>query len=123
MLADLQRLSTGCTLEPWFVAAIRHPISKEPLAKKDCRTINGILDLRPELLDAKAWKIGQDAYEAWAKSLIHCGTAKLFQRELDSVRAIYAEMPVKGACLDVGGLDGRIRSFMEPGQRYACVDP
>ena len=32
-------------------------------------------------------------------------------------------MPIKGACLDVGGLDGRIRAFMEPEQRYACVDP
>jgi SAM-dependent methyltransferase len=32
-------------------------------------------------------------------------------------------MAIKGACLDVGGLDGRIRSFMESEQRYACVDP
>ena len=47
----------------------------------------------------------------------------MFQRELSSVRAIYATMAITGACLDVGGLDGRIRHFMRPGQRYACVDP
>ncbi len=123
MPSDLQGLSTGCVLEPWFVAAIRHPISKMPLAENDCRVLNGILDLRPERLNAQAWKFGQDAYETWEKEQIRCGTAQLFQRELDSVRSIYSEMPIKGACLDVGGLDGRIRSFMEPDQRYACVDP
>ena len=123
MRNDLQRLSTGCVLEPWFVAAIRHPISKKPLAEKDCRTTNGILDLRPDLLDAKAWKAGQDAYEAWEKVQVRSGTVMKFQRELDSVKSIYTEMPIKGACLDVGGLDGRVRSFMEHEQRYACVDP
>jgi SAM-dependent methyltransferase len=120
---DLEKLSTGCALEPWFVAALRHPISKKPLAEKDCRVVNGILDFRPDLPDAQVWKSGQDAYEKWEKQQIRTGTDQLFKRELESVKEIYAAMPIKGACLDVGGLDGRIRSFMEPGQRYACVDP
>lgn len=123
MRPSLENLSSGCELEPWFVAALRHPISKAPVVEGECHTINGILDFSPDLPEAELWKSGQDAYEKWAKAETRRGTVALFQDELDRVRSIYATMPIKGACLDVGGLDGRIRAYMEPGQRYACVDP
>jgi SAM-dependent methyltransferase len=36
---------------------------------------------------------------------------------------VYADLPIEGSCLDVGGSDGRLRHFMPSDARYACVDP
>ncbi len=119
----LREAASGCPLEDWLIAALRHPITKQTLEERDGRTIDGILDLRPALHAVQKWSTGQKFYEAWEKVQIRTGTVEMFQRELSSVRAIYATMAITGACLEVGGLDGRIRHFMRPGQRYACVDP
>jgi SAM-dependent methyltransferase len=120
---EIITLSSGCVLEPWFAAALRHPFSKQTLTKNECHTVDGILDFRLELRDAQVWKSGQAAYEAWADEQIRLSTIELFQREVSGVRPVYDTFPIKGACLDVGGLDGRVRTFMAPEQRYACVDP
>jgi len=131
-------LSTGCYLEPWFCDIIRDPLSKDHLILTDGKlksswsrfySVNaGILDFRldgqTDTAVLRDWQKGQGAYEAFAKALItKAGMADVYRREIEGVRPVYDELPIRGACLDVGGFDGRVRSFMAPDAPYACVDP
>jgi SAM-dependent methyltransferase len=120
---DLFAEATGCTLENWLLDILCHPMTKEPLKPGDFRITNGLLDFRQPSSVEQEWQSGQDAYEKWERSEVRNGTVEHFQQELNSVRPVYEAIPISGDVLDVGGLDGRIRSFMRPEQRYACVDP
>ena len=90
-------------------------------------SVHGILDLRlygwENSAALREWSEGQAAYESFSEHLITAGTSELYRKEIEGVRPVYEEMPIQGACLDVGGFDGRVRHFMPPDAPYACVDP
>jgi SAM-dependent methyltransferase len=137
-MTSISDLSTGCRLDSWFCDIIRDPLSKDRLDLAEdklrsswghCYFVNaGILDFRfgGQMATAASsdWHSGQLAYEAFAKALITRNkTVDFYQREIDNVRPVYEELPIRGACIDVGGFDGRVRTFMAPNAAYACVDP
>jgi SAM-dependent methyltransferase len=134
---NLGALSTGCRLDPWFSDVLRDPLSKDRLLIADGAVMSswgrrypaahGILDLRlygsENGVALREWSEGQIAYEAFSEQLVTAGTAERYLREIDGVRQVYEEIPILGSCLDVGGFDGRVRHFMPPDARYACVEP
>jgi SAM-dependent methyltransferase len=121
-------------LDPWVLDILRDPLSKSPLKIEGDNVTSdygwrypvtdGVFDLR--MIDSYVgaagilWRDGQDFYEK-------CDGAKLsleeYTRERRGVEDVYRAIPIRGRCLDVGGNDGRLRSFLEPGQEYMCIDP
>ena len=130
-------LSTGCRLEPWFNDVLRDPLSKDHLLIENGNMVSswgrrypvdhGILDLRlygsENGAGMREWSRGQLAYEYFAEHLVTTATVALYLKEIEGVRPVYEEIPIRGSCLDVGGFDGRVRHFMQPDAPYACVDP
>jgi len=134
---SLRDLSTACRLEPWFNDVLRDPLAKDHLLVasgnvvsswgRPYSTAHGILDLRlygsEDGAVLREWSQGQLAYESFAEHLVTAGTVELYLKEIEGVRPVYEDMPIRGSCLDVGGFDGRVRHFMQPDAPYACVDP
>ena len=46
-----------------------------------------------------------------------------YASERRGVEAVYQDIPILGRCLDVGGMDGRLRAFLAEGQEYLSIDP
>jgi SAM-dependent methyltransferase len=135
-LLGISYLSRGCRLEPWFCDLLRDPLSKDHLLiangnvtsswGRNYPISHGILDFRlygSESGVLREWSEGQLAYEAFSEHLVTAGTTEHYLKEIESVRPVYEEIPIRGSCLDVGGFDGRVRHFMPPDARYACVEP
>ncbi|MBI3539624.1 MAG: methyltransferase domain-containing protein [Candidatus Eisenbacteria bacterium] len=126
-------------LDSWAREIIVDPLAKGPLIEdrsnnrylspygRQYPITNGVLDLR--LLnnhttpDQTRWSRGQSEYEEWSRSLIAGDHLKNYQSEIEQVREVYADMPVVGKCLDVGGHQGRLRQFLSAGQPYISCDP
>lgn len=129
--------STSCLLEPWFVDILRDPLSKECLAFEPPNALKssygrrygisgGVWDFRlfsSDVARQAIWSEGQQAYEEYSKNVSGSRQTAHYLRELDGVRPVYQEIPLLGTVLDVGGGNGRLRAFVESGQRYACIDP
>lgn len=125
-------------LEDWVRDLLVDPLSKEPLClgpEGNCmqspygRTypvVDGIANLRclttATTADQRLWLRGQEAYEKWDKKQSNADVS-VFEAEKDSVREVYEDISLEGACLDVGGHQGRLRAFLTQGQRYVGCDP
>lgn len=120
---NISMSSTSCPLEPWFAQVLIDPATKKAPDIKTLRVERGVLDFRSGPPGASIWNDGQCAYERWALGLIKTETVARYRAELETVREIYAAMPIIAPCLDVGGLDGRVRTYMAEEAAYACVDP
>lgn len=121
--------------DAWVITVLRDPLSKTALKVLPDRLVSdygrtyplrdGVFDLR--LLTASpgkfaaAWRAGQEAYERFMLS--SCPPMPDYVQEREGVAEVYRHIPVTGRCLDVGGLDGRLRAFLEPGQEYLSIDP
>lgn len=124
-------------LDDWARSLLVDPVGKSPLEfRKDavcsdygrCYPIrDGIIDFRPFSASvgehADTWETGQMAYESWSDTLAQKDSLKDYEKELNSVRDVYEAIPIQGACLDVGGHQGRLRAFLAPEQKYMVVDP
>lgn len=106
-------------LDQWALSVLADPISKGPLSSLP--TANGIPDLRVRL--SLAWEGGQGAYEDWQSRISAADARQDYFAEIEGVRAVYAEIPLVGDVLDVGGHQGRLREFLSHGQRYISCDP
>src|SRR5215831_3738853 len=102
-------------MDPWVVDLLVDPIGKTPLARDGNEMISGygrryafrsgVLDLRPFQfrrlsVQGITWVEGQRYYERWQGAL-SAQRHLSYCAELDSVREVYAAMPVVGRCLDV----------------------
>ena len=129
--------SSPAKLDPWVKGILVDPIAKSTLRWTDTGVVSDygvaygfegrILDLRPFRehrfsKPARIWKLGQIAYEHWQKRLGEEVEGD-YSGELAGVREVYEVMPLTGRCLDVGGHQGRLRAFLEPGQEYLIIDP
>ena len=126
-------------LDQWVEDVIVDPLSKEPLTIDNDRKfllspygrkypiVNGVFDLRllnnDTTKDQKLWKAGQREFEHWCEKLSMQDQAQDYFAEIETVREVYAAMPIEGTCIDVGGHQGRLRSFLSPEQRYITCDP
>jgi SAM-dependent methyltransferase len=125
-------------LDEWVSTILVDPLNKNPLVLSDDAkslrasygrkypVVDGVFDLR--LLnnvttnDQKVWKAGQVHYEKWQLDMEAVDDTD-YVAEVNGVRAVYDELPIQGACLDVGGNQGRLRAFLAPGQKYVSCDP
>lgn len=119
----ISSVSTACPIEPWLEKILIDPATKKRLDARSLRVTHGVLDFRSKPPNDSKWNEGQSFYERWARGLIETETVARYRSELETARDIYTEMPIIAPCLDVGGLDGRIRAYMPEGSAYACVDP
>lgn len=124
-------------LDSWVRKLLADPFGKGPL--KDTPQglasaygrlypqVRGIFDFRRRLVgessDAAVWRAGQEQYEAWSRRLVEEDARQNYAAEIDSVREVYAEVPINGRVLDVGGHQGRLREFLGPQQEYLSCDP
>jgi len=119
-------------LAAWCRDILRDPLSKDGLrAAPDGFTSSygrhypflegGIVDLRLLSdgcgLTSQNWLAGQVAFEHFEKREYD------YLAERRSVERVYEEVPIIGRCLDVGGLDGRLRAFLAADQEYLVADP
>ena len=128
---------TSVFLDDWAKGLLVDPIGKSRLEFRGntvcsdygrCYPIRGgIIDLRPFAASvgehAETWKTGQMAYESWSDAVARKDSRADYEEELDSVRDVYEAIPIHGACLDVGGHQGRLRAFLAPDQKYMVIDP
>lgn len=123
-------------IDPWVWKILCDPLSKSPLQPRDGGLVsdygrtypirNNVPDLRVLTQHvgktATKWCQGQEDYERWS-----CRAAKRHSEDYASQRRgvedVYAAIPIRGRCLDVGGNDGRLRTFLRPDQEYVIVDP
>ena len=126
-------------IDPWVKKILVDPLSKDKITHKEedkilvskygrrYPIINGIFDLR--LLtsctneESKKWKKGQEEYEKWSQKCSEEDNRQSYIEELEGVKEVYENIPVKGRCLDVGGSAGRLRAFLSPDQEYISCDP
>jgi SAM-dependent methyltransferase len=124
-------------LENWFRDILVDPLGKEPLSEADgylCTAygrrypiVNGIFDLRvlnnETTADQKTWREGQFEYTKMHVAEIDRDQQIDYAAEIASVKGVYEAISLEGRVLDVGGHQGRLRSFIGAGLRYAGCDP
>lgn len=126
-------------LDNWVKKIIVDPLSKEPLTIDEKNNYlfspygrkypikDDIYDLRLlnniTTTDQKEWKEGQREYERWSTRLASQDQKQNYIKEIEGVREVYEDIPVKGRCLDVGGHQGKLRRFLSPEQEYLICDP
>ena len=124
-------------LDPWVRSVLVDPFGKGPL-KSTTRglestygmvypIVSGVPDFRRPPAgvsgDEEVWRAGQAQYEAWSRRLVEEDARQDYAAEIEGVRGVYADIPLTGRVLDVGGHQGRLREFLRPGQEYLSCDP
>lgn len=126
-------------LDDWVKEIIVDPLSKEPLNLSDNADflvspygrnypiLNGVFDLRllnsETTTDQKTWKEGQREFEKWSVKGACQDQKQDYFAEVDGVREVYEDIVIEGACLDIGGHQGRLRHFLSHEQKYITCDP
>jgi SAM-dependent methyltransferase len=121
------------SVAPWTFEVLRDPLKKERLTAAPegfvsscgrCYPLlaGNIIDLRVlsergSGIVSKEWWTGQAAFEGFE------GKDHDYASERQEVEAVYHQIPIVGRCLDVGGLDGRLRAFLSADQEYLDIDP
>jgi SAM-dependent methyltransferase len=138
-------------LMPHVVAMLRCPLCKAHLDRTDtgffCPTCATAYPLRPVDVgshtepvadfrvarpaycipsSSQAWQAGQHEYESFHETGAARDELAEYRDEIAGVREIYQdEFALRGAVLDVGGHQGRVRQFLSAADRevYVSVDP
>jgi SAM-dependent methyltransferase len=137
MKADHSQYVVTLKLSSWLRELLVDPISKRAFIEHNesgfrapCGFIyryrNGVPDFRVRLkIGARKWLAAQRAFESRVNEYFSTGEADpmFYKREQDRDRPIYETLSLSGRVLDVGGLLGHIRKYMELDQEYCSVDP
>lgn len=124
-------------LEPWFTRILRDPLDKSELKLsphaaesgygRSYHVVDGVYNFCPftysESGQIKHWRKGQEGYEEWSNAVTERDATADYVGQINMLKVIYAEMPIKGRCLDVGGQDGRVRAFLPIQAEFAIIDP
>jgi len=130
-------MTLGTKLDPWVRALLVDPFGKGALTANPrglesafgmvYPLVDGVPDFRRrqagESGDAEVWRAGQEQCEAWSTRLVEEDARQDYAAEIEGVRAVYADIPILGRVLDVGGHQGRLREFLRPDQEYLSCDP
>jgi len=123
-------------IDPWLWKILCDPLSKSPLSLRDGELVsdygrtyaisNNVPDLRVLTqhvgTTATEWHQGQQDYESWSLRAAQ-KYSEDYASQRRGVEEVYAAIPIHGRCLDVGGNDGRLRTFLQADQEYVVVDP
>lgn len=114
-------------IDDWAISILSDPITKLPCPVDNFKLTNGIIDARIYMKNTfgySDWKVGQDFYEVWAAEGIgYLNDVEEYKKEIAYDKPIYDHFKLKGDILDVGGLTGTVREFIDSNSRYISVDP
>ena len=114
-------------LDNWAISILADPITKAPCTINNFAIYKGIIDARTSMkntLGYKEWEIGQDAYEVLeATGAGYQKEVAQYKKEIGYDKPIYDKFKLKGDILDVGGLIGTVREFLDGDIRYISIDP
>lgn len=114
-------------LDEWAASILSDPITKAPCSVDDFRVEKGIIDARVYMKNTfgySEWKVGQEVFEVWeARGIGYQGEVEKYKKEIAYDKPIYDHFKLKGDILDVGGLTGTVREFLDSDTRYISVDP
>jgi hypothetical protein len=91
-------------LQPWVIAILAHPVTKQNCNPKAFKIVQGIIDARVYLKNTHGyseWAEGQDEYENDANK----GNTSFaeYQAGIDGARPVYQHYQMSGRILDCGG--------------------
>tara|TARA_B100000242_G_scaffold264319_1_gene211782 strand:- start:20496 stop:21335 length:840 start_codon:yes stop_codon:yes gene_type:complete len=114
-------------LDKWVEDILRDPITKEKKPISEFKKVDGIIDARIYLKNTygfKEWTEGQTEFERWeTSSTYYKSKVENYKKEINRDRSIYDHFKLKGDILDVGGLTGTTREFLNKDSRYISIDP
>ena len=114
-------------LEDWVIEKLADPITKNHLPVKLFKKVNGIIDARVYLKNTHGfnkWQIGQNEYELWSTSGEgYDNQLKSYLKEIEYDRPVYQHFKMDKYILDVGGLVGTVREFLNEDCKFVSVDP
>ena len=114
-------------LDQWCLDILADPITKQKAKIDDFNFIDGVIDARIFLKNThgfKGWKDGQDVFEiSVTTNEYYRNEIEAYKKEIEYDKPIYEHFKLYGDILDVGGLAGTPREFLNEGQRYISIDP
>jgi len=114
-------------LDLWAISILANPLTKAPCSIDNFKIENGIIDARVYLKNTYGysdWKVGQDAFEVMAVSGAgYKNGVQAYKKEIAYDQPIYDHFDITGDILDVGGLTGTLREFLNKDSRYISIDP
>jgi ubiquinone/menaquinone biosynthesis C-methylase UbiE len=126
-MIETQEKTALTHLEDWVLAILADPVTKKPSQANNFKQVNGIVDARVFLKNTYGfndWKVGQEVYEKWETSGEgYQNQLNAYLKEIDYDRPIYQYYKMKGDILDVGGLTGTVREFLDEDHRFVSIDP
>jgi len=111
-------------IEPWVLAILADPVTKQPVQTDAFTFKHGVLDARIFLKNTygySTWAEGQDEYENFADQ--DATTVEGYHAEIDYDRPIYTHYQLSGRILDCGGGAGTVREFLPADVEFVSVDP
>lgn len=130
-------MNTHIKVDGWLKNILVDPLDKGPLMIGDAHLSSSygrrypitrdIYDLRlltqHKGVIGTLWEQGQMAYEHWSDSFSSRNSRESYHDEKESVRDVYAAIPIVGRCVDIGGHQGRLREYLAENQEYVSIDP
>ena len=132
-------MSKYVKLDQWAKDLLVDPLSKTPLQDAGNYLVSdygreyplvsdAIYDLRlfrqtAPSVSLQTWRKAQEGFEQLSASQQKHDARQNYEREKSGLAEVYEQIPIVGACLDVGGEKGRLRAFLDSDQVYLVVDP
>lgn len=118
----------GIMLDSFGLSVIADPVTKMPIGITDDADEIGVIDLRVYLKNSPGydlWMDGQDEFEKIleAGGAIEENSLAGYRDEIEYDRVVYEHFCISGSVLDVGGLVGTLREFLDPTVNFVSVDP
>lgn len=116
--------TTAISLDPWVLAILADPVTKQPAQPDAFPTKHGVLDTRVFLKHTygySTWAEGQDEYELDAAQ--DSTSVSDYRAGIDYDRPVYTHYQLGGRILDCGGGAGTLREFLSEDAEFVSVDP
>ena len=114
-------------LDAWIDEILADPITKSPTTREHFPKTDGIIDARVYLKNTfgfNEWESGQSAFEVWESNGDgYDSDVNRYRSEIEYDRPIYERFQMAGRILDIGGLTGTVREFLQDESRYLSIDP
>jgi ubiquinone/menaquinone biosynthesis C-methylase UbiE len=124
---DKQDQKNFLHLEDWVLKSLADTVTKKHAQPESFKRVNGVIDARVFLRNTYGfhdWEVGQQKYEEWESSgQGYMDQISTYKKEIEYDRPIYEHYKLSGDILDVGGLTGTVREFLDTDHRFVSIDP
>ncbi len=111
-------------LQPWVVAILADPITKQPCKPEALKNPQGVIDARVFLKNTHGyseWATGQDEYENYDNK--YNTSLAEYHAEILGGRPVYEHFQMMGRILDCGGGAGTVREYLPDDVEFVSTDP